>query len=333
MLGDVNRVRQILINLLSNAVKFTRAGEVVVTVSARCGQLDETQGQTVGAWQDDDPSMCVVQIDVRDTGIGIAHDRMGRLFRPFSQGDNDTARTYGGTGLGLAISKRLAEMMGGTIWAESVVDTGSIFHVTFQAQRANEEPPAYLRRAMPALQDKRMLIVDDNEASRHALVTQLATWGLQPYAVSSGEEALQVLHDQGDTYDMALIDLHMHGIDGTQLAAQLRSETSAIETPLVLMSSLGYRLDVDNLSLFASILTKPIKPSVLLETIMAVLVGTDIQSRSRFKRPPMDRRDGGTVSPVDSCWQKTTRSTRRLHSSCSKNWATPLRRLQMAWKC
>ncbi|MCA1554791.1 MAG: GAF domain-containing protein, partial [Chloroflexi bacterium] len=162
--GDVTRLRQIITNLLNNAVKFTEKGEVVVTVSTH--PLPDGESAQL-------------QFAVRDSGIGIPAERIGRLFQSFSQLDASTTRKYGGTGLGLAISKRLAELMGGTMWVESEVGKGTTFHFTISAAAA----PALRTRtrlvgAQPQLSGKRVLIVDDNATNRRVLLMQTKPWGM-----------------------------------------------------------------------------------------------------------------------------------------------------------
>ncbi len=246
--GDVTRLRQILLNLLSNAVKFTEAGEVVLTVSAGT---------------DDD-----LRFTVRDTGIGLSEAGLSRLFQSFSQADSSTKRKYGGTGLGLAISKRLAELMGGTMWAESAgAGTGSTFFVTIRAQPAELAPNA--RRefigTQPALSGKRLLIVDDNATNRKILALQAAKWGLLPRETQSPAQALQWLAG-GDAFDVAIIDMHMPEMDGMTLAKRIRESSKAL--PLVLFTSLGRR-ETDGL--FAATLAKPLRQSQLFDTLMTLL--------------------------------------------------------------
>jgi signal transduction histidine kinase len=176
--GDVTRLRQILLNLLANAVKFTEAGEVVLTVGART-----VEGGKVEA-----------SFAVRDTGIGLTAEGMGRLFQRFTQADSSTTRKYGGTGLGLAISKRLAELMGGTMWAESDgPGRGSTFHFGIVAPLASAPPSA--RREFigeqPALAGKRVLVVDDNATNRKVLTLQSAKWGMQVRDTGSPGAALR----------------------------------------------------------------------------------------------------------------------------------------------
>ena len=167
--GDVTRLRQIILNLLSNAVKFTDAGEVVLTVSSRPITTDRVE----------------LTFSVRDTGIGLTSEGMSRLFQSFSQADSSTTRKYGGTGLGLAISRRLAELMGGRMWAESEgAGKGSTF--LFNIEVPTADAPQTRQRdfvgVQPALQGKRVLVVDDNATNRRILELQTAKWGMSSHA-------------------------------------------------------------------------------------------------------------------------------------------------------
>jgi PAS domain S-box-containing protein len=246
--GDITRLRQILLNLLSNAVKFTDKGEVVLNVATKGDQL---------------------HFAVRDTGIGLDEEGKSRLFQSFSQADSSTTRKYGGSGLGLAISKKLVELMGGTMWVESAGPThGSIFHFTIPGQRA--DLPQGTRRdfigAQPALQGKSILVVDDNTTNRKILALQAAKWGMVVQDTEAPEEALQIL--KRGSFDLAILDMHMPGMDGATLAARIREAGHAL--PLVLFSSLGRR-DVSE-RLFAATLAKPLRQSQLFDTLVTLLV-------------------------------------------------------------
>ena len=259
VVGDVTRIRQILVNLVSNAVKFTDAGEVIVTLEA--GPVEEGRSQ--------------LHVAVRDTGIGIAQDRLDHVFESFTQADASTTRKYGGTGLGLTISKRLAELMGGTLWAESQVGAGSTFHFTFKAPAAPSQgqvSPCDKKR----LVGKRVLIVDDNAANRRILTVQTERWGMLPQAVSSGSEALAVLAD-GERFDLGLLDMHMPGMDGLTLARRIGEEPGGHRLPLVLLSSLGDRIKAEE-SPFSACLTKPIKRSKLCDVLIGVLTEQRVQA-------------------------------------------------------
>jgi GAF domain-containing protein/DNA-binding response OmpR family regulator len=252
--GDVTRLRQVLLNLLSNAVKFTEHGEVVLTVSARA-----TEG---GA---------ELTFAVSDTGIGLSVHGRSRLFQSFSQADSSTTRRYGGTGLGLAISKKLAELMGGTMWADSAgPGRGSTFAFTIVAPLA-ESPQANRRPLIgrqPALAGKRVLLVDDNATNRKVLALQTGKWGMLPRDTESPIEALRWLRG-GEAFDIAILDMHMPEMDGLALAAQVHGLRP--ELPLVLFSSLGRREAGDTEGLFNATLSKPLRQSQLFDTLVGLL--------------------------------------------------------------
>jgi PAS domain S-box-containing protein len=260
VVGDLTRVRQILLNLVSNAVKFTEQGEVVVTVNTRPLPRPGTA---------DAPARCELHFAVRDTGIGIPADRMDRLFRSFSQVDASTTRRYGGTGLGLAISKRLAEMMGGNMWVESQPGQGSTFHFTILAEVAGDLPRPHPAADPSRLAGKRLLIVDDNATNRQILCHQALAWGMVPRDTARPTEALQWVR-AGDPFDLAILDMQMPDIDGLTLAAEIRHYRDPAALPLVMLTSLGRReAEADSLG-FAAFLSKPIKQSQLYNAILGV---------------------------------------------------------------
>jgi PAS domain S-box-containing protein len=271
LLGDVTRLRQILVNLLSNAVKFTSAGDILITVVA---QPDADQRYTL-------------HIAVQDTGIGIPADRMDRLFQAFSQADTSTTRHYGGTGLGLVISKRLSELMGGTMWVESVPGTGSTFHMTFSAAAVVSQPHRYLRGVAPQLHGKRLLIVDDNATNRRILTLQAESWGMHVRAAASGAEALDWIRG-GDPFAIAILDMQMPGMDGGQLATAIRKQRSATELPLVLLTSLGRRNDDLRAGIFAACLNKPTKASQLYDALITIIDVSTPQRSSETVHPTID---------------------------------------------
>jgi PAS domain S-box-containing protein len=256
VVGDVTRLRQILLNLLSNALKFTEQGEVVVTVGSR--PLDG------GAYE--------LQFAVRDTGIGIAPDRINRLFQSFSQLDPSTTRKHGGTGLGLAISKRLAELMGGSMEVVSQVGAGSTFRFTVVVEAAAAIPvDVRLHRDNTEMHGRRLLVVDDYETNRRILVKQATAWGLHVRATGSPREAVAWI-EAGEPFDVAILDMRMPEMDGVALAQRIRAIPGGRELPLVLCSSLGRRETHVEAVGFAAYLTKPLKPSQLLDTLLEVLV-------------------------------------------------------------
>ncbi|RMG45226.1 MAG: PAS domain S-box protein [Acidobacteria bacterium] len=289
LIGDVTRLRQILVNLLSNAVKFTHQGEVVVSVTNRGSRSSDGDRPING--QDRDRTsphpLYEIHFAVKDTGIGIPQDRMDRLFQSFSQVDASTTRRYGGTGLGLAISKRLAEMMGGTMWVESEVGRGSTFHFTILAESAPSQPRRYLHHDQPQLTGKRVLIVDDNATNRRILTLQTQSWGMMPRAAASGAEALEWIR-RGDPFDVAILDMHMPEMDGLTLAAEIRNYRDAQKLPLIMLTSLGPRTADEDSPYFAAFLTKPIKPSQLYNALLTVFDGQPVAVTPSTHRPRID---------------------------------------------
>ena len=266
IVGDVTRLRQILVNLVGNAVKFTEQGEVVVTVTAGSGS------EAIPCHQEATPEETrpLLHFAVRDTGVGIPPDRMDRLFQSFSQVDSSTTRRYGGTGLGLAISQRLTEMMGGTMWAESegIRGQGSTFHFTIEAQPASLPTRTELQAQSADLRGKRVLIVDDNATNRRVLTLQAQGWGMLARDTGSPGEALGWLR-QGEAFDVALIDRQMPETDGVTLASEIRN--LGYKLPLVMVSSLGQREAGGEGAGFAAFLLKPIKPSQLYNALVGIL--------------------------------------------------------------
>jgi signal transduction histidine kinase/CheY-like chemotaxis protein/HPt (histidine-containing phosphotransfer) domain-containing protein len=253
VVGDVTRLRQVLVNLLSNAVKFTSDGDVLVTVAV----------------EQETPQQAVLSFAVRDTGIGIPADRLGRLFRSFSQVDPSTTRIYGGTGLGLAISRRLAEAMGGELQVSSLAGQGSTFTLTVPLPRGAQTEDALLRP--PAqLPGRRALVVDDNATNRRLLCRQLGGWQMRVDDFAHPHDALEAV-DAGAAYDVVLLDMHMPDLDGIGLAGELRRRESTRDLPMLLLTSLGQRpAESDALGLLH--LTKPVKAGAL-RTALAEALG------------------------------------------------------------
>jgi signal transduction histidine kinase/DNA-binding response OmpR family regulator/tetratricopeptide (TPR) repeat protein/tRNA A-37 threonylcarbamoyl transferase component Bud32 len=258
IVGDVTRLRQVLLNLLNNAVKFTDQGEVVLSVRVKAAERDPS------------PMGLTLHFAVRDTGIGIPPDRLDRLFQSFSQVDASTSRRYGGTGLGLAISKRLTELMGGTIWAESRVGAGTTFHFTIQAEPA----PAITTRAyaggeQPQLRGKRLLVVDDNPTNRRVVVQYARSWGMVARDTASPVEALEWIR-RGDPFDVALLDIAMPEMDGVTLASEIRVLRDAAALPIVFFSSLGRRESQAEGADVVAQVSKPLKPSQLFDVLARI---------------------------------------------------------------
>jgi CheY-like chemotaxis protein len=260
VVGDITRIRQVMVNLLGNAVKFTQQGEVDLEVTL--------QSQTAA-------ELCL-QFSVRDTGIGIPRDKQKMIFDAFSQADGSTTRKFGGTGLGLTISSRLVEAMGGKIWVESTPPKGSCFHFTAALGVSSETRQlARLAEAIP-LAGIRVVVVDDNLTNRRILSDMLWGWGMLPAPAASGPEALAHLRrglQRGQPYSLVLTDVHMPEMDGFELVKRIH-ETPGLAQPVILMLTSGDRGDdiarCRKLGI-SSYLTKPVRRAELRAAIVAAL--------------------------------------------------------------
>jgi PAS domain S-box-containing protein len=262
LVGDDQRLRQVLLNLAGNAIKFTDKGEVCLEVTGQIlPPLEEAGADARDIWE--------ISFSVRDTGIGIPHEKMDLLFKVFNQVDASATRAQGGTGLGLVISERLVQLMGGTISVTSEVGRGSTFLFTIRA------PSAGARRRETVnlnLHGRRLLVVDDNETNRSILALHTQRWGMEVAACGSGREALALLQG-GEKFDVAVIDMIMPGMDGLELAGALREIPHAKKMPVILLSSRGME-DIDPARRqvgFFSILPKPWKSSALQRELLRVL--------------------------------------------------------------
>jgi len=273
LIGDVTRTRQILINLLGNAVKFTHAGEVTIAVSAR-----PLAGETAGEIHE-------VHCAVRDTGIGIPTDRIGQLFRSFTQVDASVTRMFGGTGLGLSISKRLAELMGGRMWVESEVAQGSIFHFTIATACASSAEHGIPYAPVQALVGKRLLLVDDNATMRKLLESQVKTWGMDVRAAASSDEARGWL-DNSERFDVALIEDSPAEREPTLFNDAIRQHRETHALPVIWMTQPGRR----EVAAFDSLnIAKPIKPAALLAVLLRALGGESESSPPSVRTKLIDR--------------------------------------------
>ena len=269
--ADIERLRQIIVNLVNNAVKFTERGAVVLRITP------ESRGH----------GRAVVRFTVTDTGIGIAPDRMDRLFKAFSQADASTTRLYGGTGLGLVISKQLAELMGGSIGVESEFGRGTTFWFTidFQIPELAYEPVERPRLDPRML---RVLAVDDSEIQRDVLRQQIAAWGVEAHIAAGGDEALGMLSHAAASkapFQVVIIDRDMPGMDGFELAMAIRSRRENYSTVLMIVLSPQEEIDPQQLREmgFAGHLTKPIRQSQLFNAIMDAIT---VAEMGRASKPP-----------------------------------------------
>jgi CheY-like chemotaxis protein/HPt (histidine-containing phosphotransfer) domain-containing protein len=260
ILGDVTRLRQILVNLVSNAIKFTERGEIFILVNKIS----------------DDGDFIELEFSVRDTGLGIPSDKIEKLFKAFSQIDTSTTRKFGGTGLGLAISAKLVNMMGGKMWVESKSNKGSSFYFTIKTKSSQIKiPRTYLKSSIPQLRNKNVLVVDDNKTNRQILKLQCQSWGMIPKTASSAEEAIQWIM-KGQSFDLGIIDMHMPNVNGVELGKQLKKLRPRNMLPLIMLTSMGNSDKNDKLldDIFSAHLSKPIKQSQLFDTILNVLSGS-----------------------------------------------------------
>ncbi|NEO34055.1 MAG: response regulator [Symploca sp. SIO3C6] len=272
IVGDVTRLRQILVNLLGNAIKFTHQGEVTVEVKAQ---------KVEHAYE--------IKFAVKDTGIGIPADKLNRLFQSFSQVDSSTSRQYGGTGLGLAISKHLCEMMGGKMWVESQFGVGSVFYftITVESSPESEQSNTTTFSSQPQLAGKRLLIVDDNGTNRQILALQAESWGMVYCTAKSGLEALELLK-QEPPFDLAILDMQMPQMDGLALAVAIRQIPNCQQLPLVMLTSMGQpstEIKATEVN-FAAYLHKPVKQSQLFNSLTQILGGVPLKLKSSALQPP-----------------------------------------------
>ena len=271
--GDAGRIRQVLVNLLGNAAKFTEEGEVVLRVS-----LDKEKGDAT-----------VVRFEVKDTGIGLTQEQRSRLFESFTQADTTTTRHYGGTGLGLAISKQLVEMMGGEIGVESQPGKGSTFWFTLRLQKQPERGPQAAPPSRASLRDLRVLVVDDNDTNRKIVHEQVLSWGMRNGMAQNGPKALEMLKgaaERGESYDLAIVDLDMPGMDGMELASRIKTDLTIASTKIILLTSMGLRGEAEQARRvgFSAYLTKPVKQSKLFDAI-ATVMGTPPVEEQAGRRP------------------------------------------------
>ncbi|MEO5364812.1 MAG: response regulator [Magnetococcus sp. WYHC-3] len=269
LVGDPLRLQQILLNLVNNAIKFTQRGDVLISVSL----VPPAQNDHV-----------TLSFAVRDTGIGMTREQLGRLFQSFSQADMSTTRRFGGTGLGLAISLRLAAMMEGTIQVESTPGVGSTFTCIARFARPVTTPSADTGAAVSArlapLRDLRALVVDDNALSREILMDMLSTWGLSVSTVASGPEALAAIqseNQQGRPFNLVLMDWQMPDMDGLETTRRIRTLPHQATPPIVFMVSAFDRNEIMSQAASLEIqgfLNKPVSHSLLFNTLASVLSGT-----------------------------------------------------------
>ena len=254
LVGDLGRLRQIIVNLVGNAIKFTDRGEVVVSVSNE----EMTEGEVV------------LRFAVRDTGVGIAAEKQAQIFRPFEQADGTTTRRFGGTGLGLSISAKLVKLMQGEIGVESWPGGGARFHFTARFKHRNTTPVP--RGREERLQGLRILVVDDNTTQLTVLGETLGAWEVRSTSVGTGSDALAAMEralSDGDPYSVALVDTDMPGMSGIELVRRIRNQPAHGRTKLVLMVPPGVHASRLPEGILA--LRKPISSSLLLDGLLQAM--------------------------------------------------------------
>ncbi len=263
LIGDPGRLRQVLLNLIGNAIKFTARGEVVVEV-----RRGDVPGGAAG-----DAAGVGLHVGVRDTGIGIPLEVQARIFEAFEQADGSVTRTYGGTGLGLAISKHLVELMGGTMWVQSAVGVGSVFHFTLACAEQAPGEMAVAPAELAALAGRRVLVVDDNAANRRILEDLLRRWKLRATAAENGLVALHVIAEAraaGAPFDLVLLDGVMPGLDGYAVAERLAGADAPALVLLTSSTQVGDAARCRALGVRAHLM-KPVKQDELLRAILGAL--------------------------------------------------------------
>ena len=259
LIGDPGRLCQVIVNLVGNAIKFTERGEIAVRV-----KLESLVDHTAR-----------LHFAVSDTGPGIPPEKQQLIFEAFRQADSSMSRRYGGTGLGLAISSHLVEMMEGRMWLESELGEGSIFHFV-AAFSLQEDAPAKPAAGPVTLHDLKVLVVDDNKTNRLILEEMLKNWRMNPVAVDGGHAALKEMGraaEAGESYQLALLDGMMPGMDGFELAGQIRRTPGLSEITIIMLSSAGNLADSTRCRELCidHCLMKPVKQSELLDSIIAAL--------------------------------------------------------------
>ena len=256
LVGDSDRVAQVLTNLIGNAIKFTEEGEVSVRVG-----VDR-----------DEATWARIRVEVEDSGPGVPEDDKDRIFEAFSQVDSSTTRHHGGTGLGLVISKQLVEMMGGEIGLDSREGKGTTFWFTAEMKKPQAAAASVLATTQQSIQPIRVLVVNNDEADRTLLEHHLTAWGMSHDSAPNGERALEMLREAAATkaHDVAIVDVDIPGLNGIELAQAIRDKTAITRLKLILLTSGdGSEIQTDDVPGFVICLPKPVTKSDLYEALVA----------------------------------------------------------------
>ena len=279
VIGDPGRIRQILTNLIGNAIKFTESGEVLVQVL----KAEESAASVL------------LRFEIVDTGVGLTEEAKAKLFQSFTQADSSTARKYGGTGLGLAICKRLTELMGGQIGIQSFPGSGTCVWFTIRLLTQTESTGLPAPALIDNLSGLRICLVDDNATNRSLLQYHACDWKMQYDSAEDGPSALALIRraaTEGKPFDLAILDMHMPGMDGLALGRAIRDDANLDHTRLVLLTSLGRRGDakVAHASGFSAYLTKPVRKKHLydcLRLVMGQAQATHADTPAAAPAPPL----------------------------------------------
>ena len=274
IIGDITRLRQILVNLINNALKFTEAGEVFVSVDVN--SVKDLNAE--------------LKFSVKDTGIGIPKEKQDEIFEAFLQVDSSTTRKFGGTGLGLAICKRIIEQMDGRLWVESELNKGSNFFFTMKCRIHKDDTVKKENVKIESLTGKKVLIVDDNKTHRHILSHLCSLWGMNAVTAASGSEAIEYLK-QGNNVDLSVIDIQMQDMDGVLLGKKIREFLSEEELPLILMTNIGWQdeLNTDLKNIFSYTLNKPIKKQHL-QNVLTAIFSTERKKEKQNRSPELSNK-------------------------------------------
>ena len=293
VVGDVTRVRQILVNLLSNAVKFTEQGQIAISIHSRAMGEQHIE----------------LEFAVRDTGVGIPPDKVETIFRSFSQADASTSRRFGGTGLGLAISQRLAELMGGRIWVESKLGQGSTFRFTVRVRAADPNDPAISARlATPRTIDRdlgrriplRILVAEDNAVNQKVALLLLQRMGYRADLAADGEEVLECLERQ--RYDVVLMDVQMPELDGIEATRQILKRWTPEERPRIVAMTAAV-MPGDREKCFVAGMEDFVSKPIHIEELQAVL------ERSAPSAAPDGEIIGASVRGPEAGWRRPERAS------------------------
>ncbi len=300
IIGDITRLRQVLVNLVGNAVKFTDHGEIIVSVTAKpvgemriaTSAVHDAPGSGTHQHEHGDHAAAhllnSLHFTVRDTGHGIPEDRIDTIFASFSQADASTTRQYGGTGLGLTISKKLVTMMGGTLWVSSTPGKGTSFHFTILAVSLTKSGNDYLHKVNDSFAGKYALIIEPNATIRSSIEMSVRTWGMVPHLVDSVQNAVRMTSNSSPPPHVALIDSVF--IESAEVTVQQRLRDYFIKhgTPLVMLTSYGRGSGLKRVLTYNSYVNKPIKPSQLYDRLVEYFESEPLKVQETLNQAVLD---------------------------------------------